>query len=224
MHDLQDYKYETPGQRLRHVRTMLRLSRAYIQKKYGLPADTLRAWECGRARLTAKGLDRCVIIYRNEGMVIARNWILTGEGLVPKANNDLGQYFTQHEPVADCHVDMPEDVRIAFEADYFKKINAQGIVLRVANEEMLPFYHPGDTVGGCLLYGDAVDTCLGKDCIVKTKSNECYFRRINKNKMTGGFNLVCLNPSWGGTQEPVLYDVDIAAAAIVIWHRRHYVN
>ena len=65
-----------------------------------------------------------------------------------------------------------------------------------------------------------IASCVAKDCIVKTNDNGMYVRRVVKNINQNSYNLTCLNPVSGGTQEPVFFNVQIEAAAPIIWHRR----
>jgi len=210
----------TPGERLLQVRGLLRISRSYIQEKYGLSPDTLRSWEGNKVRLTDKAVKRCLKIYRNEGVVISDNWLLTGEGLDPKLGLNLGRYYREIQ-LPDKGAELyTEDVRIAREANYFKKINSEAITMQVSNEDMLPFYAPGDSIGGRIKRGKSIEECIGKDCIIKTQEGALFFRRVSKHNALGGYNLACLNPSWGGTPEPVLYNILVDYAAPIVWHRR----
>lgn len=210
---------KTPGQRLQYIRSLVRVSRAYLEKTYGLSAETLKVWEYDKTSLTENGLKRCMDIYRTEGVLVARNWILTGEGLAPKLAINVNRIF---EDIAEEQAGKPLDDEMLMlkEADYFKNLSPQSVIMLVTTEEMLPFYAPGDYVGGRFKSKKQLEEAIGKDCIVQTKQGDRFFRRLVKNTTNDGYNLVCLNPAWGGSLEPVLYDINIEWAAPVIWHRR----
>ncbi len=210
---------KTRGERLQYIRSLLRLTRSYIEQKYGLSVETLKVWEYDKQPLTENGLKRCMAIYRAEGVLVARNWILLGEGLAPKIAVNIKRIF---EEVQEEQKGQPLDDEILMlkEADYFKSLAPNSILMLVTTEEMLPVYSPGDYIGGRYIKGKDLENAIGKDCIVKTRQGEQFFRRLIKNSTSGGYNLVCLNPSWGGTLEPVIYDVAVEWAAPVIWHRR----
>ncbi len=210
---------DTPGARLKSIRMRLKLTRGRICKMYSLPVDTLRAWENGKLRLTDKGLNRCINVYRNEGIIVSKSWILTGEGLNPRFSYEISQYFSEI-PNIDNHTVTDDNVLMIKEAEFFKKTSHDAIILLVTTDEMLPFYAAGDYVGGRLKKNEFAETALGKDCIIITRSGEKYFRRLSKDQTHGHFNLVCHNPIRGRTLEPVIYNVDIDLIAPVIWHRK----
>lgn len=204
------------GKRLKYIRSLLRLTRAHIEEKYSLPEVTLKSWENETVQLTPKGLKRCLEIYRTEGLIVSEDWILEGVGLNPMASLTIAHYFstpTQKElPKEDDEICMLQ------EANSFKESYQNAVIMMVSNDEMRPFYKPGDYVGGKMRYGEAIETTINKDSIVHLQDNERYFRRVVKNSL-GLYNLVCLNPN-ENTAEPVLYNVKIKGVAPVIWHRR----
>lgn len=131
----------------------------------------------------------------------------------------LGKYFSTVENIEDSQKESDEFLMMK-EAEFFKNTTKNTIVLLITDQEMLPFYAPGDYIGGRLQGKERVDEFLGKDCIIMIKSGSQYFRRLSKSSTDGSYNLVCLNPIWGSTLEPVIFDVDIEYIAPVIWHRR----
>ena len=96
----------TPGERLKHVRALLRVSRAFLENKYGIPEVTLKSWENGTVKLTSSGLKRCVDIYRAEGLIVTEEWMLHGSGLDPTSSATIGQYFSE-----------PAQTQVPFEDD-----------------------------------------------------------------------------------------------------------
>ena len=205
----------TPGDRLKHLRSILRVSRAYLQEKYNLPEVTLKSWENGTTKLTKSGAERCVEIYRTEGMIVSPDWIIEGVGLDPTSTVTVSHYFatptSKDLPLEDDEILMVRD------ANLFKESHPNAVVMIVSNDDMRPFYRPGDYIGGKMRSGIEIDYIIGKDCIVYLKNGERFFRRLIKNSK-GSYNLTCLNPN-EETAEPVLYRVDIQSAAAVIWHR-----
>lgn len=210
---------KTPAERLHAIRMQLKLSRGAIFKTHGLSIDTLKAWESGKLKLTEKNLDRCINIYRKEGIVVSKSWILSGEGLDPKLSQDLGKYFSNVATIQNISSEN-DTILIMKEADFFKATTKNAIILLVSTEEMLPYYAPGDYVAGRFKPIEQIELAIGKDCIILTKSGEKYFRRLAKHHTGNSYNLVCHNPIWGSTSEPVMYNVEIAGIAPVIWHRR----
>lgn len=208
-------KLVTPGQRLKYMRGLLRVSRSYLQNKYELPEVTLKAWENCTTKLSRNGAARCVTIYRSEGIIVSEDWLMDGIGLDPKVSVTVGNYFS-----IPTRKDLPlEDDEIAMirDANVFKENNIQAVVMIVSNGDMRPFYCPGDYIGGKMRYGNAIETAINKDCIIHLNGGERLFRRLIKNTV-GRYNLTCLNPN-ETTTEPVLYNVEIDSVAPVIWHR-----
>lgn len=210
----------TPGGRVKNVRIdLLKVSRDYLYKKYGLPVDTLAAWENNKLQLTQKGLDRCIKILNAEGLIVSREWILTGQGLDPKFSLDLSKYFrTLPAEVNDDYID-DQILRIK-EVEFFKSLAPNSVVSVVSSDDMLPFFRTGDYVGGRFVTGRNIDNCIGKDSIIKTKDGGSYIRRLAKSPSNKGFNLVCLNPQWDGNPEPVIFGVEVELVAPIIWLRR----
>lgn len=89
--------------------------------------------------------------------------------------------------------------------------------MMVCSDEMLPFYSPGDLIGGKLRFNESISVGINRNCIVIAEGGVQFFRRVIRSNK-GGYNLVILNPNQA-TQEPVMFDVPIIALAPVIWHR-----
>ena len=227
----------TPGERLKHLRQMARLTRSYLEKTHHLPAVTLKSWENGTARLTPKGIDRCMEIYRQEGIVCSKEWILGGIGLNPSFSVDLGKYFIQERRrgnVENAHLlldQVPnsfgqiddetlqsEDMCMAREASFFKESYNNAVVMVVPDENMGPQFNPGDYVGGRFYYSGDIDKALNKDCIIRLQNDQVVFRRLCVSETDGTYNLAFTNP-YAKSEEPVLFNQTVASAAPIVWHR-----
>jgi len=221
----------TPAERLKHVRELIRLSRPYIKEKYRLPEATLKVWENGKAPLTEKGLQRCINLYRKEGVVLSKEWIMTGEGLPPNISINIGHYFssklqypqpTERLMVRDLDKPLPyvkdDNACMLREASFFKESYSNAVILMVTNDDMEPAYRIGDYAGGRFRYGQDIDSALKRDCIVRLKDGRHILRRLFKSNIAGCYNLACINPQ-PSTEEPIMFNIEIEAAAPVIWHR-----
>lgn len=223
----------TPAERLKYVREIMRLSRSYLEDKYHLSAATLKAWENGSSRLTEKGLRRCIDIYHQEGLLVTRDWLLTGSGLSPRVSLDMGKYlaselsYPRHnnpdmgvqqikEKEAKAY-EIDENKCILREAAFFKESYVNAIVLMVTNNDMEPVYQVGDYVGGKFRYGKDIDVAVKRDCIVRLKTGDLLLRRLFKNG-GGHYNLACINPA-PKSANPIMFNVEIECVAPVIWHR-----
>jgi len=206
----------TPGDRLKYVRSLLRLSRAYVEQQYLIPEVTLKSWENGSAKLTINGAKRCIEAYKSEGVIVSEDWILHGIGLDPTASLSVSHYFA-----VPTNKDLPtedDEISMLRDANEFKEKYPNAVIMMVSGDEMRPFYKPGDYVGGKMRFGEeGISSAVNKNAIVYLKDGSHYFRRLVKN-INGTFNLTCLNPN-ENTAEPVLYNAQIEGVAPVIWHR-----
>lgn len=213
--DSNQQELSTPGERLKLIRSLLRVSRSYLQEKYGLPEVTLKSWENGTTKITQAGANRCVEVYRSEGLIVSEDWIMEGIGLDPKKTVTVSQYFAI--PTNTALPTEDDEVAMVRDANVFKESHVNAVVMIVSNDDMRPFYRPGDYIGGKMRYNTDIEKAINKDCIVYLKNGERFFRRLIKNN-TNSYNLTCLNPN-EVTAEPVLYNVEIEGVAPIIWHR-----
>lgn len=230
-----DDQLNSPSQRLKALRNMARLTRDEIEAKHALSAATLKAWENGMAPITEKGIRRCIDIYRKEGVLLTRDWVLEGKGLPPQISVEIGRYFAsmhdyplhplrpeQYNSAKETDTKpnyvVDDQVGMVREASYFKELYKDAVLMIVADEDMGPVYQPGDYIAGKFRYGADVAAVLGSDCIVRLSSGEDILRRVFKGQMKDRYNLACINPT-PTAQAPILFDMEILAAAPVIWHR-----
>lgn len=219
----QETELTLPHQRIRYVRQhLLKMTRADIHNKYGIPVDTIVAWENGKVNLTEKAVDRYIKVFEQESILVTREWIINGSGRSPKLIFDFNKYLSDiPTPPNYLNNSQNEDLFILKEVEYFKSLYSNAIIAVVTTDDMLPLYLKGDYVGGRLRYSNELDTLIGKDCIIKTIDNAQFIRRIAKSvENNNRYNLVCLNASWGGNPEPVIFNVEVVCAAPIIWHRR----
>jgi Peptidase S24-like len=214
MNRIKKENLSSKGKRLKYIRrSLLRLTRGYIEEKYGLSETTLKSWENERVDLTKNGLKKCIEIYRKEGVIVGEDWILEGVGLNPTASITIGQYFAA--PTNRQLSEKDDEMCMLRDANIFKESYSNAVIMMVSSDEMKPFYKPGDYIGGKIRKN--IKTAVNKNCIVYLQDGTQFFRRLVKNS-AGGYNLICLNPT-DATPEPVLFNVEIQAVAPVIWHR-----
>jgi transcriptional regulator with XRE-family HTH domain len=213
---------ESPSRRLRYIRSLLGVSRADLERKYGVSQTTIKSWEYGTVKITQEAINRCLSMYRAEGMILSREWILEGVGLEPKTSCSVANYFSSLEeknllPPDHRNPQQADELLALSDADLFKKNEDHRVVMMVCSDEMMPFYSAGDLVGGRLRYNEQIQEGVNRNCVVVVEGGIQFFRRVIRNS-NGGYNLVLLNPN-RTTQEPVMFDVPIVALAPVIWHR-----
>jgi hypothetical protein len=119
----------TPGNRLKYIRSILRVSRAYMQEKYSLPEVTLKSWENGTTKLTQSGAQRCVEAYRNEGLIVSEDWIMEGIGLDPKSTVTVSHYFATPTNQEISFED--DELAMVRDANLFKESHPNAVVMLV---------------------------------------------------------------------------------------------
>lgn len=195
--------------------TQKQLSRATLERKYGISASTLRHWEEAYGTgLTEDGAKQMVNIYQKEGIHCTIAWLLEGKGSVPVIIKKVENILTA------TRSSNPSET-IDKECHFFKSCHAEAIVFSVKDDAMAPFYLPGDIVGGVRHYQQTMLDLVGEDCIIEAKSGDIYLRRLQKSTIADHFNLFALNPNTR-IERPYLYDSEIIAAAPVvrIWRKK----
>lgn len=195
------------AERIRFARGLLGLSRLTLQEKYDISLHTISSWENGRLTLSQKGADQLSKLFIKLGLMCPATWLL--------CKNDERPYFLDD---ASAYTDkLGENLCVLREIEAFKTINPNPIVIMVSDDGMLPRYEPGSYIGGNLRTGDEIKNLIGTNCIIKTKSDDLFFRRLLPGQSESTYALTCLNPSTN--QEPIIMNLKIVAAAQVVWHR-----
>jgi len=214
---LEQLKKLSPHGRLKYLRKdLLRRPRHYLQDKYGLSTETLKAWENGKVNLTHKSLTRCIDLYHQEGISVTKKWIQTGDGAIPTITpiiHDVSTTYTLEEDEDDSSLMIKE-------IEFFKKSTPNAVTMLITGKEMMPNYNPGDYIGGRFKHGNNIEKALNKDCIIKTKKGKLLFRRLVRSNTKNRYNLTCLNPDNGTNTSPILVDVAVECVAPVILHRK----
>lgn len=208
---------EARGKRLKIARMQTGLSRAELEKKYGVSRLTQGNWENGKAGgLTEKGAKRMVYALKEEGLHCTLEWLLDGIGSAPYPTDRvfLGDESIQALRVSET-IGFPgiEEERLTF-----RRCNKDAIDLRVEDDGMLPFYRIGDYVAGIQYFGAEIEKAVGQDCIVLLKNKRLLLRHLRQAE-EDGFSLVCIYPD-AKIRPYLLENQEIISAAPVIWHRR----
>lgn len=200
------------GERLRRIRRHVKLSRADVQQKYGIPAPSLQNWEDAKGNgLTEKGARRLASAFQTEGVACTAEWLLYGLGQDPLSpTSELpelsGLSTTTQDPVT-------------LELSYFHRINPNAIHAILPDNLMHPYYHQGDIVAGKLYFAEQIDAIVNLDCIVQTTDGQVLVRRLLKASTPHHFDLQIFS---GKNQSPEITHSNIAllSAAPIIWIRR----
>jgi|TARA_B100000315_G_scaffold236302_1_gene251973 phage repressor protein C with HTH and peptisase S24 domain len=90
---------------------------------------------------------------------------------------------------------------------------ADPIAVEVRGESMLPVYRPGDYLVCSRRRGREMETCLNKDCVVKTDQGEGYVKKLVSGSNPGTYTLISYN-------SPSIENIRLLWAAPIIWVKR----
>src|SRR3990167_3633893 len=203
------------GERLKRLRQLSGLSRKAIERKYNVSASSITAWENpgkSNAGLSDAGARKMLHVYQEELIQCSLTWLLTGKG-TPPHRQAIENADTKGETfVAMTQISMEDEIA------YFKERYVEAMVFEVTDDSMIPYYRPGDFVGGIRCYAKDIPHLITKDAIVETQDGRTYFRRLGRSTIPGRYNLIALNPDTK-LERPTLYEVAVVSCA---WVTRHW--
>lgn len=206
------------GERLRRIRLLANLSREDFCTDGEITLASLISWEVGRfGGLTAKGATRVIARVAKEGVFCTSEWLLYEIGVGPEVKVDYKKNQDQEEVVELSSV--TEDSTIIEELLLFRKLNKQSIDFIIEDDTMLPHYRKGDYVAGTKRFGTKITSLIGWDCVVQTNDGRILMRNLHQGPRSNSFNLISTNLQ-AKVKDSIIYDVELVAAAPVIWHRR----
>jgi len=217
---------EARGHRLKQLRQLTGstpnkpLTRAAIERKYGINAHSLKNWEDGHGGgLTESGARRMINVYQQENIHCSIPWLMQGVGATPTrllpSIQQAPDFMQRTDPIATAVKEQQD----------FKSLHLEGITFEVKDDAMAPFYLSGDVVGGVRHYARDIDQLINCDCIIETNTGETWLRRLQKSTVPGQYNLYALNPNTK-IERPALYAVEVVAAAPVmrIWRGKKWAS
>lgn len=155
-----------------------------------------------------------------EGVFCTPEWLLYEIGIGPEVRSDYKRLNKQVESTQTNTKIPPEKTRIIEELMVFKRLNKHAIDFVVEDDTMSPHYQPGDYVAGTIRSGDKIGSLVGYDCIVQTIDGRIAMRNLQRGPRSNSFNLISTNLHTK-TKDAIIYDVELANAAPILWHRRN---
>ena len=208
------------AKRLKRVRNLANLSREEFCSDGEINLATLISWEVGRfGGLSKKGATNIVKRVAKEGVFVTSEWLLYEVGVGPEVRVDFKKLPKQKDNIKMEGRLPSEKTRIMEELMIFKKLNKDSIDFIVHDDAMLPHYQPGDYVAGTKRFKDKIKALIGYDCVVQTSDGQILMRNLQCGPRDDSFNLVPTNLQ-AKTKNTIIYDVKLASAAPIIWHRR----
>jgi hypothetical protein len=189
-------------------------TRKAFADKFSIPVPTIRAWEeppVGRNGVTTSGIKRLIKVFHESGIYCTEEWILNGAGPGPTL---VDRY---NDTAPEKAITWGEEEAILRDIESFKQNNRSAMVAVVTDRAMLPYYSYGDYVGGEKKTGKDIRLLLGLNCVVEVR-NKLLIRRISMVDAHNRYTLTALNMEVPGA-DPVVTNVEISAAAQIVWHR-----
>ncbi|MFU8797197.1 MAG: hypothetical protein ACNA7Y_00605, partial [Gammaproteobacteria bacterium] len=147
-------------------------------------------------------------------------WLLQGTGVQPAILNEASANKRQAIPSSRFQNNIQIHTAISREIAVFCESYPDALYIEVIDDGMEPYYFKGDYVAGKRYYREDIPTiAVGKYCIVETQMGDILLRHLRHGSKEGYYSLQCTN-LLTSVSEPLLYDVELASAAPVIWHRR----
>lgn len=209
------------GARLKSALSLAGFNASGFSKKYAdINLNSLHAWVSGSRLLTKDAAQKISHGLRKEGWMCSSNWLLEGTGLAPTPLDQVNRHLKVLPPVKSDSKNTPleEDLRIAKESLFFRELNPESDVIIVEDESMIPYFSPGDMVGGMYIEDGSKTSCLfGQPCIIENEEGDRLLRFLHKGLPKGRYTLVASNP--GSSSLPEI-NVKIKRIAPVLWVRR----
>jgi len=209
------------GERLKRLRNLANLDRKELCDSCEVNVHTLKGWEIGRyGGLTQKGATKIITAVAKRGVSCSLDWLLYNIGAGPKVCTDYDLVTKIESVSAPLTTDSTsETIKIAAELAVFKAHYSNTTDFIIEDDGMLPHYQIGNYIAGTKRTGKNIEKLINSDCIVQTTSGQILFRRLRPGKKENSYSLMCTNTE-STLVDPILYDVELASAASVIWHRK----
>jgi len=219
----EDNLLSTPSakaERLKRVRNLANLSREAFCAYGDINLTTLVSWEVGRfGGLSKKGAASVIARVAKEGVFVTPEWLLYEIGVGPEVQVDYNKLPKSKEK-AKITTKLPsEKARIIEELMAFRALNKHAINFMVDDDAMLPHYQEGDYVAGTKRFKEKIKSLVGYNCIVQVNDGRIVMRNLQHGPRDGSFNLVPTNLQ-AKAKNAVIFDVELASAAPIVWHRR----
>lgn len=213
-----DNEIQERSERLRRIRNFTNLSRKELCESTDININTYIGYEVGKyGGLTKKSAQKIIDFAATRGVYSSIDWLMYGLGSGPKVVTN-----TENNTICDNLIFVPrtsEEHNISEELSLFYKHYSHAKNFIIEDDGMLPFYKVGDHVAGISQENKKINYLIGHDCILKTLDGMVLVRNLRKGKKQDIYTLFCINPETK-VDYPIIYDVELAWAAKIIWHRQ----
>lgn len=150
--------------RLKQARSLIMLPRTILARKHKISPNSLAAWENGTSSFSQEVAENLASILEKEGIKVSSDWIMSGKGNEPKVSNlNFNHNFSQPA--------ISDGEEFIWRATFsFKEFYKDCLTLIMHDDTALPFYRPGDHIGGKVIKEDKIPFIEDEPLIVDRKS------------------------------------------------------
>lgn len=175
--EIENQEQKKIGQRIKSARVLTGLNQVEFARDQGFNHTSLRNWEFGRVSPRLDAVKKLVESFKNFGVFIYPEWILSGAGEGPLLTN------SEH-PIK--HVSN-DNLLIKTFRKFIDDSGRKSIITTVNNDDMMPLFKMGDTVCGWAITihelqgwaGAKIKTRLANPLLVKCANDEFQPRWLN---------------------------------------------
>lgn len=205
------------GDRLRRLRNLANLSRKSLCDQAEININTYIGYEVGRyGGLTKKGADKILQFLSDKGVYCSLDWLMYEVGNGPQVITEIGTEGKENPLI------LTEEQKIKDELVLFHKHYENAVDYKVLDDGMGPLFKVGDYIAGIPCFGDDIKNLLGSNCILQINKGDMIVRNLREGRNENTYTLTCSNPETS-IGHPILYDVKLAFAATIIWHRKAHI-
>ncbi len=175
--ETENHEQKKIGQRIKSARVLTGLNQEEFAREQGFNYTSLRNWEFGRVSPRLEAVNKLVESFKNFGVFVYPEWILSGVGEGPALTN------SEH-PITQI---PNNNLLIKTFRKFVDDSGGKSIIVTVNNDEMRPLFNIGDTICGLAitiheLQGwpeKKIKTLLAKPMLVKGVNAEFQPRWLN---------------------------------------------
>jgi len=158
------------GDRFRHARSLVPLSRTAFCRKHAISYHTMQSWELARHASRLKNIIRFCEALAKEGIICTEKWLLEGVGPFPLSANILNQ---------------PETLTlVAKEMTFFQELHLQAgrqtVVMHVQDDAMAPDYQRDDYIGAQSIPLAEEEKLYNQICLIEVEPQNYMLRQFLK--------------------------------------------
>ncbi len=194
------------GKRLKELRNLANVSREELCNVEYLNINTYKGWELSRhGGLTKNGANSIIKRVYDFGVICSFNWLFEGKGNKP--------FFFDTSDINLNKANIEDN--ILNEIYLFMNSHSNAIYTKIENDFMIGF-NSGDYVGGVKHFGNAINDCVNRICIVEVDDGKILVKLLAKDTNN---KYMLLSTKNNGIDN--YSDVNILSAAPIL---RHYIT